>query len=107
MTEQAPPQAEKKELTHTELQKAKAKKTKDCFLRVFNTTDGKEVLEYLKIFCYDHQSTIDGNVIFLAAHEGRRSVLKQIQNILNWDIDAQFQQAEHQNVLNVKSEPLI
>lgn len=68
-----------------ELQKQIAS-NQQLYRNVFDTPEGKAVLEDLKKRCFDKTSTYDDNPYRTYFNEGRRSVYKYIINLLEQDL---------------------
>ena len=68
-----------------ELQK-QISSNQQLFRQVFDTPEGKAVLEDLKKRCFDKTSTYDDNPYRTYFNEGRRSVYKYIINLLEQDL---------------------
>ena len=69
-----------------ELEKSIAE-NQQLYRRVFDTVDGKMVLEDLAKRCFENYTSFDANNPYQTSfNEGRRSVYKHIINLLNRDL---------------------
>lgn len=79
------------------------KERKQLYQNVFESPDGKKVLEEISRYAFVHKTTYNDNPHRMAFNEGQRSILLHIQSMMKIDIDRtseliKKQQKESDNV---------
>ena len=74
----------------------KIKELKQLYQNVFESVDGKKVLEHLENKLFIKRSTLNSDSLRMAFNEGQRSVVLHIRNMMNIDIEATEKLIEQQ-----------
>lgn len=76
------------DLTKKEISRVEA--LKEAYEKIFNSEEGKKVLEDLEKNCFVKTTTFPFNqpsALLLAFNEGKRAVILHIRTMLEWDIE--------------------